>query len=335
MLRPLRELVSKARKAIGTEGLLADVAALRIEVERLLQISGQRCCALSSDEAAEIRGLLNRSLHAPGGAASKISQRVLANQYRELARSGGPLLSFEDVEFRAFSQNGEDGILLYIFSLIGMGTRRCVEICAGNGIECNTANLIINHGWNGLMFDGNESLLERGRAFYANLGDTFCYPPKIVNKWISAENINQIIQENGYEGAIDLLSLDVDGVDYWLWEALEVVRPRVVVAEIQCIWGAKRAVTVPYSPHFKTEYIDGFGIYSGASLPAFVKLARRKGYRLVGVQRLGFNAFFVENGIGEEFLPEVDVETCTDFPFVKWAQRDLLEKVEHLPWVEV
>jgi hypothetical protein len=335
MRRLLRKLVSKARRAIGTEGLRGDVAALRIEVERLLQLSGQRCSAPLSDEPAEIRGLLNRSLHAPGGAASKISQRVLANQYRELARSGGPLLGFEDVEFRAFSQNGEDGILLYIFSLIGMGTRRCVEVCAGNGIECNTANLIINHGWNGLMFDGNESLLQRGRAFYASLGDTFSFPPKIVNAWVNRETINQIIQQNGFEGPIDLLSLDIDGVDYWLWEALEVVRPRVVVAEIQCIWGADRAVTVPYSPHFKTESIDGFGVYSGASLPAFVKLARRKGYRLVGVQRLGFNAFFVENGVGEDLLPEVSIESCIDFPFVKWARRDLLNKVKHLPWVEV
>ncbi len=99
--------------------------------------------------------------------------------------------------------------------------------------------------------------------------------------------------------------------------------------------GADRAVTVPYSPHFKTEYVDGFGVYSGASLPAFVKLGRRKGYRLVGVQRLGFNAIFLEDGIGEDVLPEVDVHSCIDFPFVKWAQNDLLRRVKHLPWVEV
>ena len=76
----------------------------------------------------------------------------------------------------------------------------------------------------------------------------------------------------GFEGEIDLLSLDIDGIDYWIWEALEVIRPRVVVAEIQCIWGADRAVTVPYDPQFRAEYVQGFGIYSGASLKAFIKL---------------------------------------------------------------
>ena len=216
-----------------------------------------------------------------------------------------------------------------------MGDRRCVEVCAGDGIQCNTANLIINHGWHGLLFDGDESLLERGRAFYRNLGDTFAFPPKLVGSWIRRDNINQLIRENGFEGPIDLLSMDMDGVNYWVWEALDVVRPRVVIAEIQCIWGAGRAVTVPYSSDFKTKYIDGFGVYSGASLPAFVKLAARKGYRLVGIQRLGFNAVFVEDGVGEEFLPAVSIEECVNLPFVKWARDELLNKVEQLQWVEV
>lgn len=76
-------------------------------------------------------------------------------------------------------------------------------------------------------------------------------------------------------------------------------------------------------------------IYSGASLPAFVKLGRKKGYRLVGVQRLGFNAVFVADGVGEELLPEVSAESCADRPFVAWAQRELLPKVEGLEWVAV
>ena len=102
--------------------------------------------------------------------------------------------SFEDTEFRAFSQNGEDGILLYVFSLIGMGGRRCVEICAGDGIECNTANLIVNHGWNGLLFDGDKRLIERGRAYYARLGGYVLLPPRLVNAWITRDNINELIK---------------------------------------------------------------------------------------------------------------------------------------------
>lgn len=268
-------------------------------------------------------------------AAGKVSQLILLNQYRQMVESGAALPSFEHVAFRSFSQNGEDGILLFIFGLLGMGGRRAVEICAGDGIQCNTANLIVNHGWNALMFDGNEHLVKMGRAFYAGLGDTFCYPPTIVNDWITRENINDLIQKNGFEGPIDLLSLDLDGVDYWIWDALEVVRPRVVIAEIQCIWGAERAVTVPYQAEFRARFIDKFGVYSGASLPAFVKLARRKGYRLVGVERLGFNAIFIEEGVADDLLPEVDIAMCVNRPFVNWAKRELLPKVATLEWVEV
>ena len=217
-------------------------------------------------------------LRALTASANQVSQLVLLNQYRERVLRNEPLPTFEDVEFRAFSQNGEDGILLYIFGLIGMGRRRCVEICASDGIECNTANLIVNHGWSGLLFDGDEELIERGRAFYSRLRDTHDCPPTLVCSWITRENINTLIKENGIEGPVDLLSLDLDGVDYWIWDAIEVIKPRVVIAEFQCVWGSDRAVTVPYSESFKTRFIDNFAVYSGASLPAFVKLARARAW---------------------------------------------------------
>ncbi len=361
----LKRLLARMRSLSGIEGLSSQIAGLGREVAELgvaelrrevaelgiselrhqvveLRALLERTMATVESvhraqeaTAREFQHLAHRSSHAPDGAGSKVAQLVLANQYCQMARNGSGLPRFQDVEFRAFSQNGEDGILLYIFSLIGMGERRCIEVCAGDGIQCNTANLIINHGWQGLLFDGDPQLVERGRSFYATLGDTFCLPPTFVNSWISRENLNQLIAERGFAGPIDLLSLDIDGVDYWVWEALDVVQPRVVVAEIQCIWGDQRAVTVPYAADFRAQSVDGFGIYSGASLPAFVKLARRKGYRLVGVQRLGFNAFFVQDGICGDLLPEVDVTDCVDRPFVHWARSSLLPKVKDLAWVDV
>ena len=357
MPRLLNRLTSMTRRVLGTEHLRREIAELRSETERMSRVlqeeirlahraelndlaelvrrSAGEIPGLVSRSATELAGVVGRSAQAPDSTSSKVCQHILVNQYRESLLRGDPLPRFEDVEFRAYSQNGEDGLLLYIFSLIGMGQRRCVEICAGDGTQCNTANLIINHSWHGLMFDGDEALVQRGRSFYANHGDTFCLPPKFVHAWITRENINQIVADNGFEGPADLLSLDIDGVDYWVWDALDVLRPRVVIAEVQCIWGAERAVTVPYSPAFKTRYIDGFGVYSGASLPAFVKLAERKGYRLVGVQSLGFNAVFIRDGVGEDVFPEVEVRTCVNRPFVEWAQQSLLGKVENLPWVEV
>jgi|688.fasta_scaffold179653_2 hypothetical protein len=267
--------------------------------------------------------------------ASKVGQLRLKHEWKRMLDHGERLPMLNEVEFRAFSQNGEDGILLYIFSLLGEGNSTCVEICAGDGIQCNSANLILNHRWTGLLIDGQEWHVNKGKQFYASHPDTFSFPPKFVHAWVDREGINQIIQKEGFQGSVDLLSLDLDGVDYWIWDAIEVIQPRVVVAEIQCIWGADRSVTVPYRQDFSSPLINGFGVYSGASLSAFVKLAKRKGYRLVGTQQLGFNAFFIKETESPDLFPEVTVESCLDRPFVRWATDNLLPLVKDKEWVDV
>jgi len=236
---------------------------------------------------------------------SKVTQLLLSNLYANRLRHGSPCFRFEDIEFRAFSENGEDGILLYLFSIIGTTNKKCVEMCAGDGIECNTANLIINHGWDGLLFDGNEQWIESGKAFYSTCPLTYSKPPILVTAWISAENVNSLIKDNGYGGEIDLFSLDMDGVDYWIWKAIDCIQPRVVVLEFNADWGPNKEVTVAYKPDFRMDYRRQPTMDCGASLPAFCKLGREKGYRLVGVQRGGWNAFFIRRGIGEEIFPEI------------------------------
>jgi len=160
-------------------------------------------------------------------AINRQHQMLLASQYSHVRDGKLPPRRLRDVEFRAYSQNGEDGILLYIFSLIGVAHMRCVEMCAGNGIECNTANLAITHGWEALMFDGDPDNVRQGRAFYRRCPDTFASPPRLVQTWITTENVNALIMENGFKDEIDFLSLDLDGVDYWICKAIDVVRPRV------------------------------------------------------------------------------------------------------------
>jgi len=182
-------------------------------------------------------------------------QMLLMAQWTQQARDGGgPRLTLRDVEFRTFSQNGEDGALLYIFSLIGMTNRRAVEICAGNGIECNAANLLITHGWKGLLVDGNEQNVSFAREMYKIFQDTCIRPPAVACSWVTAENVNDLIASHGFSGEIDLLSLDVDGVDYWIWKAITVVQPRVVVLEYNGVWKAEHAVTVPYDPKFALDF---------------------------------------------------------------------------------
>ena len=229
-----------------------------------------------------------------------MSQIQLKLYYRSLLGTGR-LPTLDEVGFKVLSQADEDGILLYIFllyifALIGAPTKTSVELCAGSGIECNTSNLFIHHGWSGLLIDGDRQMVRDGQDFYRRNRHTCVYPPTFVHSWITRDNVNQVLVDSGFAGEIDLLSLDMDGVDYWIWDAMTEIRPRVVVLEYQDILGPDRAVTVPYADDFNawvhptTRDMPNF---CGASLSAFVKLGRRKGYRLVGCNRYGYNAFFV------------------------------------------
>jgi len=240
---------------------------------------------------------------------AQTTQILLRLHYQDLARRRVDLPSFADVEFRCHSQNGEDGILLYLFSLISPTNRRVVEICAGDGIECNAANLIVHHGWRGLLFDGDETQVARGREFYAIGRTTFVAPPTFVHAWITADNINDLVAGHDFSGPIDLLSLDLDGNDYWIWNALACIEPRVVVLEFNAACGPEKSDAMSYKPDYRLDLtVQPYRV--GASLPAFVKLARAKGYRLVGIQSLGFNAFFLRDGVGEDLFPEVSPREC-------------------------
>jgi hypothetical protein len=275
----------------------------------------------------EVRSTLESRLENEAAA-----QKTLMQQYRLLASKGNEWLpSMRDVGFRKYSQFEEDGILLYIFSLIPPLNRICVEISAGNGRECNTANLIINHGWWGHLFDASEQNVRAGEAFFSQNKDTFLYPPRFTKAWITAENVNSQIAKSGATGPIDLLSLDIDGMDYWVWKAITVIEPQVVVCETQNAIPPDRALTVPYDPGFACESESS----RGASLRAMCKLAREKGYRLVGTHRFGFNAFFIRNGVGAAFFPEVDVPSCVQDPYSELARKERWPRAKELNWQEV
>jgi hypothetical protein len=266
-------------------------------------------------------------------------QILLVSRFKEIASGKTPMLSFRDVEFSAYSQNGEDGILLYIFTLIGTTNRKVAEVCAGDGIECNAANLIINHGWTGLLVDGNSKAIERGARFYATRTNAWRLnrlSPTLVHAWVDRNNINELLTRNHMSGEIDLLSLDMDGIDFWIWEALECISPRVVVLEYNNRWRADDAVTVPYSDRFVGVgvSVEGQG-YFGASLLAYVRLASRKGYRLIGVNSPNTNAVFMRNDVGSSVFPQVGVEECLSSPYAIYQNRTKLSLIKELPWIEV
>ena len=214
--------------------------------------------------------------------------------------------SINDIELQFYSQTNEDGIILYLFSKIGTVNKRFVEIGVGDGIECNTANLILNHRWDGVLIDSHQSI-ESGARFYTTCYRTRQRPPKIGRAWVTAENVNDLIGEVcELKGEVDLFSIDIDGMDYWVWKALSCISPRVAVIECNSDLGPNASVAVPYNPRFVW---DQSSKNVGMSLMALVNLGRKKGYHLVGRNRYGFNAFFVRDDID---FPEMSVEDYFD-----------------------
>jgi len=267
---------------------------------------------------------------------TQIEQAIIANQFRLMKKisTPGEMPSFKDVGFRVHSQFEEDGILLYIFSIIGTTNKRVVEIGAGNGIHCMAANLIINHGWEGLLFDGNKYNVERGIKFYLNDQSTWLYPRIFKQAWITRENINQLISENGFKGDIDLLSLDIDGNDYYIMEAINVIKPRVIICETHDVIPSDLALTIPYQSDF--DRMKGLHPeFLGVSLLGMKKLLDKKGYRLVGSHRYGFNAIFMINNVGQDYFPEVSVENIHDNVYTKKSREKTWKEVKHLPWVKI
>jgi hypothetical protein len=260
-----------------------------------------------------------------------VAQKALMQEYRLLAAHGKECLPpLSDVGFRNYSQSEEDGILLYLFSLISPINRKCVEICAGNGRECMTANLIVNYGWWGYLFDGMDANVQSAMRLFANNKDTFLHPPKFTKAWITAENVNEHLAAAGVTGPVDLLSLDLDGMDCRVWKAIKAIDPRVVVCETHNVAPIGRAITVPYDPKFVCNSEN----YRGASLEAMCRLGKEKGYRLVGTHRFGFNGFFVKDGVGNDFFPEVAASSCLSDPFSEKRRHDWVE-VASMPWHEV
>jgi hypothetical protein len=266
------------------------------------------------------------------------TQVMLRLAYQDRIRRGEPLPSFRDVGFKAYSQTDEDGILWYIFSLIGETNRISVELCAGDGQECNSASLMIHHGWHGLLVDGNPSNVAKAEAFYFSHKATRHFPPKTRQAWITAENVNELVSSNGFSGEIDLLTIDVDGMDYWLWKALTVVRPRVVVMEYNTSAGPDQCVTVPYQPDFNGfnhSVTCGMPDYAGASLAALISLGREKGYRFVGTNRADFNGFFVRDDLGVAELPMASLADAFSSEHARWCMTTRWPKVRGCSWQAV
>jgi len=233
------------------------------------------------------------------------------------------------------SQNGEDGIIRYIFSVIGFESRYFVEFGFG-AHQCNSLRLLLHESFEGLLMDGSE---EQCRIFNLSCKKMQLNSVLAVNAFIDVTNLQKLIVLNDVPDQIDFLSIDVDGNDYWLWEILDCINPRVVCIEYNSGIGPDYSWSTPYSADFERFSAHPSGFFAGASLKALESLGQRKGYRLVACDSTGTNAFFIRKDIcAKEIITLSSKEAF--YPHLNWLSRGITERQQleimlSLPYVEV
>jgi len=196
---------------------------------------------------------------------------------------------FSDVEFQVFSQWGEDGIIDWLVSALPPLPEIFIEFGVEDYTEANTRYLLQNRDWRGLVIDGSRE----------NMMRLVCGPRHWMHdltataRFITRDNIDSIITGSGFGGEIGILSIDIDGNDYWVWEAIQSVNPVIVICEYNSVFGDVHPVSIPHTPDFERLTGHHSGQYFGASIKALMHLAERKGYTFLGTPSTGVNAFFI------------------------------------------
>jgi hypothetical protein len=332
----------------------------KLTQEEIIELFKKITSELSLCSAETIEKVLSQALIDNSGAfannhsSNEVGQRNLQASWLLLKQAGHIYQDFDDIGFRVFSQNNEDGILLYLFTILGTGSKMAVEIGANCGDskigfpQCNSANLVVNHGWNSLILDGSNLHISQLTHFFARSLNTkhfhwtdrkslkpeesYYYVPLLRQSMIDAENVNDLIVAENISGEIDLLSIDVDGMDYWIWNAINVISPRVIVIEYNKRISPELAVTVPY----KSDYVVDLNKkdiwnYNGASLLALEKLGKKKGYSLVGTDNNRINAFFVRNDLINGLFNPIDISTLyNDQKCLSLQPEDYFKKIHDL-----
>lgn len=199
--------------------------------------------------------------------------------------------SLENYGYKVYSQNDEDGIIQEIFARIGTTNQQFVEFGVQDGLESN-GHLLLFKNWNGLWIEGDEGYCKAIECKFAPVIKKGKL--QIINAFITKDNINMLITDRGnIKGEIDLLSIDIDGNDYYIWDAINVVNPRVVIVE----YNAKFPPDIDWKMAYNSMHVWDGSDWQGASLKAYELLGRKKGYTLVGTNYRGVNAFFVRNDL--------------------------------------
>jgi hypothetical protein len=215
---------------------------------------------------------------------------------------GSDFHELRDAEFKVFSQCGDDGIIQYLIHKLELKNKTFIEFGVEDYLESNTRFLLMNDNWSGLIIDSSDANIRK-----INRQEIIWkYDLTAVSAFIDSENINQIISSR-FSGDIGILHIDIDGNDYWIWDAIDCVEPDIVIIEYNSVFGKDRAITIPYDSKFDRTAYHHSNLFFGASLSALNFLAKKKGYYFIGANSTGNNAYFVKRKFSQ-VIEEVDVQ---------------------------
>ena len=231
---------------------------------------------------------------------------LLLNAKQLIAKQNTKSNKINDYEFSVFSQWGEDGIINHLINNLDIKSKNFIEFGVENYLESNTRFILQDRNWSGLILDSDKKNISEIKTHYY----FWKHDLKACLAHITAENINNLIEVNNFNRPIGILSIDVDGNDYWIWKNLNLIQPDIVVIEYNYRFGKSRSVTIPYDPNFDRKKAHSSMVYYGSSLLALNKLANQKNMKLVGTNLSGNNAFFVKETLLNDKVKETEVSEC-------------------------
>ncbi len=203
-----------------------------------------------------------------------------------------------DVEFKVFSQFGEDGIIEWLVSRLPGIPQSFIEFGVQDFSESNCRFLLQHRNWRGLVLEANAQDMAALRAHPIH----WRHDLTAVTAFITRDSIDGLIRGNGFGGEVGILSVDLDGNDYWVLDSVQSVTPWIVICEYNAVFGDRLPITIPYDEGFVRDRAHPSWLYWGTSVAALEHWAARRGYVLMGSNRAGNNAFLLRRDLAERFF---------------------------------
>jgi hypothetical protein len=204
-------------------------------------------------------------------------------------------------EFSVFSQNGEDGIIDFLLSYIKNPNRYFIEIGSSDGLENNSSYLAFAKKYSGIMIEGNYSKSLQAKRYLQR----FNWGVKYINSFVNKDNVGTLLKKESLLPCPDFFSLDIDGIDYFVMEAIlyNNFRPKIICVEYNSIYGPEKTITIRYKSNFDYANAHPTHFYYGVSINGWRKFFKKFNYDFITVDTNGVNAFFIDRGQFDESLP--------------------------------